>query len=159
MAYKYYLGCKVGDQDKIWVPHICCKTCYAALTQWLNGKRKGMLFAVPMIWREQTNHSTDCHFCLTKVSGHSKGTKSGIVYPDCPSALRPVTHTSENISIPISPPVSEREDESSSAESLASQSSAIISTETDEEPHSSRVSDVPQLLHQKDLNDLTEIWR
>ena len=75
------------------------------------------------------------------------------MYPDCPSALRPVTHTSENIPIPT-PPVSERENESSSAKSLASQSSASISTVTDEEPHSSRVSDVPQLLNQKDLNDL-----
>ena len=56
-----------------------------------------------MIWRERTNHSTDCYFCLTKVSGHSKRTKSGIVYPDCRSALRPVTHTSENIPITTPP--------------------------------------------------------
>ena len=154
MAYKYYFGCKLGDQDKICAPHICCKTSNVELTQWLNGKRKGMPFAVPMIWREKTNHSTDCYFCLTKVWRHSKRTKSGIVYPDCPSALPPVTHTSENIPIPTPPPVSERENESSSAASLASQSSASFSTETDEEPHSSRVSDVPQLLNQKGLNDL-----
>ena len=103
--------------------------------------------------REKTNHSTDCYFCLTKVSGHSKRTKSDIVYPDCPSALRPVTHTSENILILTTPPVSEQEDESSSAESVISQSSSSISTEIDEELHSSRVSDVPQLLNQKNLND------
>ena len=40
---------------------------------------------------------------LTKVSGHSKKSKSKIVYPDCPSALRPVAHASKNIPVP-SPP-------------------------------------------------------
>jgi len=90
VAYKYYFGCKVGDQEKTCAPHICCKNCYVGLTQWINGKRKSMPFAVPMIWREPTNHITDCYFCLTKISGHSKCTKSKIVYPDCPSTLRPV---------------------------------------------------------------------
>ena len=51
-AYWYYFGCKVGDQDKSWAPHICCTVCYSGLTQWLNGKRKAMTFAVPMVWRE-----------------------------------------------------------------------------------------------------------
>ena len=77
-----------------------------------------------------------------------------IVYPDCSSASRPVTYPSENISIPTPPPVSERENESSLAESLASQSSESISPEIDEEPRSSRVSDVMQPLNQKDLNNL-----
>ena len=59
-----------------------------------------MPFAVPMMWRELTNHFSDCYFCLTKVSGHSKKNKSKIVYLDCPSALRPVAHVSENIPVP-----------------------------------------------------------
>ena len=54
VAYKHYFGCKIDEQDKAWAPHICCKTCYTGLTKWLNGKRKNMLFAVPMIWREPT---------------------------------------------------------------------------------------------------------
>ena len=62
-----------------------------------------MPFAVPMVWREPTNRFSDCYFCLTKVSGHFKKSKSKIAYPDCPSALRPVAHASENISVP-SPP-------------------------------------------------------
>ena len=62
-----------------------------------------MPFVVPMVWRELTNHSLNCYFCLTKVSGQSKKRKSKIVYPDCPSALRPVAHASENIQVP-SPP-------------------------------------------------------
>ena len=26
-AYNYYFGCKVGDQDKPWAPHVCCSSC------------------------------------------------------------------------------------------------------------------------------------
>ena len=47
IAYRHYFGCQVGDQDKSRGPHICYRNCYAFLTQWLNGKRKSMPFAVP----------------------------------------------------------------------------------------------------------------
>ena len=30
-AYKYYFGCKVGDQDKSWAPHICLTVCNSGL--------------------------------------------------------------------------------------------------------------------------------
>ena len=72
IACKHYFGCQVGDQDKSWAPHMCCRNCYASLTQWLNGKRKSMSFAVPMVWHKPTNHFSDCYFCFTKVSGRSK---------------------------------------------------------------------------------------
>ena len=26
-AYYLYFGCKVGDQDISWAPHICCNSC------------------------------------------------------------------------------------------------------------------------------------
>ena len=26
-AYHLYFGCKIGDQDKSWAPHICCRKC------------------------------------------------------------------------------------------------------------------------------------
>ena len=52
LAYEHYFGCKLGDQDKPWAPHLCCSTCYSSLTKWLNGKRNSMPFSVPMIWRE-----------------------------------------------------------------------------------------------------------
>ena len=41
----------VQNQDKAWALHLCCKNFSTGLTQWLNGKRKGMTFAVPIIWR------------------------------------------------------------------------------------------------------------
>ena len=93
-AYHLYFGCKVGDQDKDWAPHICCRTCATNLSQWLRGKRTAMSFAVPMIWREPTNHVTDCYFCMVPpVScGLTKKKKWTIEYPNIPSALRPVAH-------------------------------------------------------------------
>ena len=148
-AYKLYFGCKVGDQDKLWAPHVCCKNCYIALTQWLNGKRKSMPFAVPMIWREPTNHYTDCYFCLTNIAGFSKKNKSKIVYPDCPSAIKPVTHAAEGIPIP-EPPSSFSDDRSREA-CTASTSSEDMLSDADE-PGPSRK--VPHLLSQLELNDL-----
>jgi len=31
-CYELYFGCKVGDQDESWAPHICCVTCVRLLT-------------------------------------------------------------------------------------------------------------------------------
>ena len=62
-----------------------------------------------MKWREPTNQ---------KISEYSKRTKSRIVHPDCLSALRPVTHSHENIPIPTFLFVLERDNDSSSAESV-----------------------------------------
>ena len=93
----------MGDQDKLWAPHICCRNCYASLTQWLNGKRKSMPFSVPMVWREPTNHFSDCVFCLTQITGHCKKNGVEIVYPARRSALRPLDHASQSIPISIPP--------------------------------------------------------
>ena len=86
-AYKHYFGCQVGGQDKNWAPHICCNRCRTSLLFWLDGKRKQMPFAVPMIWREQNDHISDCYFCMNNIAGKSK-----IAYPTCKSAPKPVPH-------------------------------------------------------------------
>ena len=100
-----------------------------------------MPLAVPIIWREPTSHANGCYFCLMKVYGYSKRTKSRIVYPDCPSALCPVTHSHENIPIPTPSLASEQNNDSSSTESTdfsqTSKSSASIASKlSDEELHS-----------------------
>ena len=41
--------------------------CRTSLLFWLEGQRKLMPFAVPMAWREQRDHVTDCCFCITNV--------------------------------------------------------------------------------------------
>ena len=62
-----------------------------------------MLFGVPMIWREQRDHVSDCYCCMTKITGFSRKSKSKVIYPTCKSALRPVPHCSD---IPVSSPPS-----------------------------------------------------
>lgn len=94
-TYYAYFGCKLGDQDKLWAPHIICNTCSTSLRKWFSRKIKSMPFAVPMIWREPTNHATDCYFCMTNVKGMNKKNKNKIKYPDIPSAIRPVPHSDD----------------------------------------------------------------
>ena len=53
-----------------------------------------MPFAVPVVWREPSNHSSDCYFCLTPpvASGMNRKKKQRIDYQNIPSAIRPVPH-------------------------------------------------------------------
>ena len=39
-AYQAYFGVKLGDQDKPFAPHICCKTCVENLRDWRNRKKE-----------------------------------------------------------------------------------------------------------------------
>jgi len=91
-AHFFYFGCKVGDQDKKWAPHVCCTTCSSKLNAWVNGKESCMPFGVPMVWRVPSNHSTDCYFCMVPPiqNGMFMKKKSTLVYPNIPSAIRPV---------------------------------------------------------------------
>lgn len=54
-----------------------------------------MRFAVPAIWREQSDHITDCFFCLSNTSGHSRRTKNAVTYPKVTSMDMPIPHSSE----------------------------------------------------------------
>lgn len=92
-CYKLYFGCKVVDEDKLWVPHFVCVTCVRLLAGWSKGSRH-MNFAVPMIWQEPKVHSTDCYFCLTNIIITSKS-KHTVIYPNLPSAMRPVPQSDE----------------------------------------------------------------
>ena len=94
-AYFSYFGIKLGDQDKQWVPHKVCRTCVEGLRLWKNGKKQTMPFGIPMIWREPKNHDDDCYFCSVNVVGNNTKTKKTIVYPNIPSAIRPVPHGPE----------------------------------------------------------------
>ena len=87
-AYKHYFACQLGDQDKKWAPHICCNRCRTNLLFWLDGKRKQMPFAVTMVWHDQSDHVTDCYFCMTN-RGFSRKKKSKISYP---CANQPLNH-------------------------------------------------------------------
>ena len=101
VSYYAYFGIKVGDQDKSWAPHFCCKSCVENLRYWTKAKKKSLPFGIPLQWREGKDHITDCYFCLTKIAGVNKKNRHCVTYPDLPSARKPVAHSSE---VPIPNP-------------------------------------------------------
>ncbi|XP_042233503.1 uncharacterized protein LOC121873827 [Homarus americanus] len=141
-CYLAYFGCKLGDQDKPFAPHKACKSCISKLQMWSVGKLKCMPFGVPMVWREQMNHHDDCYFCMTKVAGFNKKTKDHIIYPDIPSAIRPVSH-SDDIPVPVPPDTWEISSEADTSDTNE--------MEVDYEPPT---NDDPKLFTQVELNDL-----
>jgi len=147
-AYELYFGCKVGDQDKNWVPHVCCSYCSVTLTAWIKGTRKCMPFAVPMIWREQRDHTTDCYFCLTNVRGFSSKNKKSIKYPDLLSAMRPVPHD-ESLPVPKPPDNWTLDDDDASSAAETEQMATDDYTEF-QPPR----SNMPHLINQQELHDL-----
>ena len=107
-----------------------------------------MPFAVPMIWREPTDHVTDSYFCLTNIKGFSKKNKSKIVYPSCQSALKPVPHGTD-IPIPKAPPP----DVFKHSEPSSEPDSSSKATSSDLELVAAR-SNTPVFINQSMLNDL-----
>jgi len=103
-AYHLYFGCKLGDQDKKWTPHIVCKSCAIRLGSWMNRKGMAMPFAVQVVWREPSSHSSDCYFCLTTpvASGMNRKKKQRNDDPNILSAIKPVPH-GENLPMPEPP--------------------------------------------------------
>jgi len=93
----------VGDQDKKWAPHIVCKSYAIRLGGWINHKGMAVPFAVPVVWREPSNHSSDCYVCLTPLVANSMNRKKHRMdYPNIPSAIRSVPH-GEDLPVPEPP--------------------------------------------------------
>lgn len=101
-VYLAYFGVKIEDRDKTWAPHYVCYTCVEELRRWSKGEQEAFKFEVPMVWREPRNHSNDYYFCSTGVHGFNLKNKKRIVYPNMPSALRPVPH-GPDVPVPILP--------------------------------------------------------
>ena len=96
-AYFAYFGMPLGDQDKPWAPHVVCCTCYQLLLQWTHKKpNRHLKFGIPMVWREQSDHITDCYFCMVKTKGFNTKNRHKIEYPSLPSAILPVPHSELN---------------------------------------------------------------
>ncbi|KAL6487813.1 hypothetical protein MHYP_G00044390 [Metynnis hypsauchen] len=147
-AYKAYFGMPVGDQDKPWAPHFTCEHCKKTLEGWYRGEKRAMHFAVPRIWRELTDHSTNCYFCMVDSSKRRTGKNATpVTYPDIPSPIAPVPHCPE-LPVPTPPdratPPSEESSRSDTQEDVEDHD---FSSCADEERK-------PYYPNQKDLNDL-----
>ena len=94
-TYFEYFTANFGDQDKPWTPHKVCKQCVGSLWIWTKRIRGELAFGIPLVWREQKDHCTDCYFCLVKTSEFNKKNKSKIEYPNLMPAIRPMPHSDE----------------------------------------------------------------
>ena len=72
LSSRTYFGMLIGDQDMTRSPHVCCRNYMSTLERWLRGKIKCVLFAIPKIWRESTNHPNGCYFCVVDESMYRK---------------------------------------------------------------------------------------
>ncbi|XP_077778040.1 uncharacterized protein LOC144326075 [Podarcis muralis] len=116
-----------------------CKACTETLRGWTNGKRS-LNFGIPMVWREPTNHVTDCYFCAVDVTGINRKNWSSLKYPDLQSAHRPVAHCDE-IPVPIFGELPDISDEDAS--SVEGHEEEVVLED-----------DAPHPFSQKELNDL-----
>lgn len=91
VAYQKYFDFPIANQDKVWVPHKVCVSCYSILLHWKkdDGNSQTLPFSLPMVWREPVTHE-DCYFCLCNVEGFNSTNKSSISYPEVTSVTKPV---------------------------------------------------------------------
>ena len=121
-AYHAYFGIPVGDQGKRWAPHVICEYCRHTLEGWFMGEKRAMPFATPRVWREPSNHLTDCYFCMVDPSKRRKGKN----VPDIPLSIAPVPHNTTDLPLP-QPPLRDESSiaDMSSTDSETEQSSAM----------------------------------
>ena len=143
-VYHAYFGVRLGDINKAWAPQVTCVVCVEDLRRWAAGKKKSLRFGIPMVWREQQNHTDDCYFCSCKVTGFNKKNKKSIEYPNnIRSAIRPVPHGPD---IPIPQPLQTlHTDDSDDTDTVQ---------ETDDTEFEVGTDEGPRLFTQAHLNDL-----
>ena len=120
-AYEAYFDSKV-DSGKGWAPQFICLTCACNLRGWIRKAKKNnhLAFGVPMIWRESSNHTTDCYFCSANVTGFSYKTRASVKYPDVPSVSKPIPHDPVTCPIPTAPTECTVDEETQEESSLSS---------------------------------------
>src|SRR6218665_3157051 len=90
------------------------------VTGWYRGEKRAMNFAIPRIWPQPTDHSSNCYFCVVDPTKRRTG-KNSLVYPDIPSSFAPVPHCPE---LPV--PTTPKRDQPSSGDSSKSDSEEDI---------------------------------
>ena len=123
-------------------PVLLCDMCQAS--------RGSMPFDIPMVWREPTDHVSDCYFCLTSNTGVTAKSKHAAQYAILTSLVRPVPHSAE---LPASkPPTNTMLSDSESSDEDVGQTNK--NTDCDPAFAGACSSNEPHLLTQRDLNDI-----
>ena len=123
------------------------------LPDWSKGKLKGLPFRIPMTWREPTDHTTDCYFCLVNTKGIGKDNRHKISYPNIPSAIPPTLHCDE-LPIPVFKGFLPSEGVGSDQEQETADETQEILSESGDPSHGTPQSLTPQQFSQPGLNDL-----
>ncbi|XP_076327315.1 uncharacterized protein LOC143234118 [Tachypleus tridentatus] len=148
-AYKAYFGMPVRDQDKPWAPRFTCEHYKKTLEGWYRGEKRAMEFAIPRIWRELTDHSSNCYFCMVDPSKHQTGKNAfPIMYPNLPSSIASVPDCSELL-VPTPP----KKKHPSSEESSKSEEEVDVE-DSDYNFRGAAGERNPYYPNQRDLNDL-----
>ena len=67
------------------------------------GEKRAMKFAIPRIWPQPTDHSSNCYFCMMDPTKRRTGKNALlIVYPDIPFSIARVPHCPE-LPVPTPP--------------------------------------------------------
>jgi len=119
---------------------------------WAKGSRC-MPFAIPMVWRQPTDHVSDCYFCLISITGVRAKSKHTVQYPNLPSVMRPVSHNAE---LPVTKlPTNMMLNDSESSDEDAGQANNNMDCGPTFAGACS--SNEPHLLTQGDLNDVRDL--
>ena len=90
-----------------------------------------MPFGIPMVWREQADHTNDCYFCLVPpVKGLSRKKRHSIIYPNISSAIRPVPAIRIGMLIPEVPESFSPDFDESRETSASEMTDSSLSTES-----------------------------
>lgn len=73
--------------------------------------------AVPMVWKEPNDHTSNCYFCITNIKGKPSKSKHSVKYPNSSSAMRPVPHSQDH-PVPDPPKQMTLNDDESSDEAM-----------------------------------------
>src|SRR6218665_740105 len=122
--------------------------CY--VTGWYRGEKRAMKFAIPRIWRQPTDHSSNCYFCMVDPTERRTGKNAPqIVYPDIPSYITPVPPCPE---LPV--PTPSKRDQPSSGHSSKSESEEDTCNGDPDYVITDAMRRRPYLPNQKEVNDL-----
>jgi len=110
-----------------------------------------MPYAIPMVWRQPTDHVSDCYFYLASITGVTAKSKHAVQNPNLPSAMRPVPHSAE-LPVPKPPTNVTLSDSESSDEDVGQANNNTDCCDPTFAGASS--SNEPHLLTQGGLNDI-----
>ncbi|CAH4029585.1 unnamed protein product [Pieris brassicae] len=112
---------------------------------WYRGEKRSIKFAIPRIWREPKDHTTDCYFCMVNPSKRRRGKNAKpIEYPDLESSSAPIAH---DLTRPVPEPPKKISQKSSSSFSSYKSNSDKEFLPTPEQPKH-------YLITSEDFNDL-----